>query len=361
MKNSEVKGVTDIPATPFAFIWFIVRPYWKWLLFAVILVFLQQLFSDLQSYAFKGFIDAANLHEQQGSSLRLVFFWIFASPALLLLSVLAISSRVSVVSGSVSRLVYQFVNGILGIIFSLIVTLFLINSASSTLALAFVTGFIVLVPINYFLTRKQVELSAKMVESGVRLQGQVIDAITHISTVQQYVRRNYEIERIDESIKEYRDADVASDNFRERVLLINNIIVWIFIATIIIWAFLFWSRDLMTVGQLIMITTLTLGFMRALTHIGQSLNNLMEFYGEVREGLKEILLPHSIIDRPEARKLIVDDGVVTFENSTFAYDKDPRNVFENLSFIVKGGEKVGIVGTSGAGKTTLMKLLLRQH
>lgn len=403
MHKSDRRGVTEIPATPFAFIWFIVRPYRKWLLFAVILVFLQQLFSDFQSYTFKGFIDAANLYEQQGGSLRSVFLWVLASPALLLLSVLAIrgsqflmnyftvyartatvkklfeylslhslsyfndrfsgalSSRVSVVSGSVSRLVYQFINGILGIIFSLIVTLILISSASSTLTIAFITGFIVLVPINYFLTRKQVELSAKMVESSVRLQGQVIDAITHISTVQQYVRRNYEIDRIDVAIKEYRDADVASDNFRERVLLINNIIVWIFIATIIIWAFSFWSRGLMTVGQLIMITTLTLGFMRALTHIGQSLNSLMEFYGEVREGLKEIIRPHEIVDRVGAKKLEIKDSLVVFDNTTFAYDKDPRNIFDKLSFTVKGGEKVGIVGTSGAGKTTLMKLLLRQH
>ncbi len=392
-----------IPSTPFAFIWFVVRPYWRWLMFVVVLVFLQQLFSDLQSYAFKGFIDAANIYEQEGSSLRLVFLWILASPVLLLLSVSAIrgngfimnyftvhvrtaavkklfghlslhslsyfndrfsgalSSKVSVVSSSVSRLVFQFVNGILSILFSLIVTLVLINSASNTLAITFITGFIILVPTNFFLTRKQVELSGKMVETGARLQGQVIDTITNISAVQQYARRDYEIERIDEAIKEYREADVRSDNFRERILVINNIIVWIFIAVIIVWAFVFWSRGLMSVGQLIMVTTLTLGFMRALTHIGQSLNNLMEFYGEVKVGLKEIIQPHDIVDSQNARKLKVGEGVVIFENTTFAYDKDPRKVFENLSFKVKGGEKVGIVGSSGAGKTTLMKLLLRQH
>lgn len=403
MRNSETRGVTEIPATPFAFIWFAARPYWKWLVFAIILTFLHQLFGDLQSYAIRGFVDSASAYKNNEASIALVFMWLAAGPTLLLLTVTttrgtgflmnyltvharttavkklfeylslhslsyfndrfsgALSSKVGIVSSNVSRLLSLFVGGIFGIFFSLVVTLILINSASTTLAVTFMSGFIILVPINLMLTRKQVELSAKMVETMTRLQGQVIDAVTNISAVQQYARRDYEIERLDKVIDEHREADVNSDNYREKVLAINNFLVWIFIATIVLWAFMLWSDGEMSTGQLMMITSLTFGFMKALTHIGQSLNNIMEFYGEVRNGLNEIIRPHEITDMAGAKMLEVAGGQVIFDNATFAYDKDPRNVFKNLSFTVKAGEKVGIVGTSGAGKTTLMKLLLRQH
>jgi ATP-binding cassette subfamily B protein len=404
MSKSSTRNITaSLPSTPFAFIWFVLRPYWKWLFVAIFLSFLHQLFSDSMSYVFKGFVDSADLYQQGEESLRTVFIWIAASPILLLLTVTVIrlngfvmnylsvhartsaikslfeylsahslsyfnnrfsgslSSKVNSTSGNVSRLVNQFVFNILGILFSIIITFFLINSASGALAIAFVGGIALLVPVNFFLTRKQVNLSQKMVETMAKLQGQVIDTVTNISTVQQYARRDYEINRLDEVINEHRKADVMSDNFRERILAINNIIVWIFISGIIMWAALLWSEQMISVGQLIMITTLTLGFMRTLTHIGQYFNNIMEFYGEVKNGLEEIVIPHNIVDKPVAQKLEVSDGSVSLGNVLFAYESDSNKVFKNLSLGIKGGEKVGIVGRSGSGKTTLMKLLLRQH
>ena len=144
-------------------------------------------------------------------------------------------------------------------------------------------------------------------------------------------------------------------------MITNNVFIGIFIGGVVLWAFSLWSKEIITVGSLVMIIALTRGFMRDLTHIGQNVNNIMEIFGETKNGLNEIIQPHGITDKTGAKKLKVVEGIVVFDNITFAYEKDPRNVFKNLSFAVRGGEKVGIVGTSGAGKTTLMKLLLRQH
>ena len=388
----------NIPSTPFKFIWFAIKPYKKWLWWVVVFIFLNQLFGDLQSYAFRGFVDAAvnGLNNQ-------VLYWIIAIPAFLFFGFITIrangfmmnyltvhartyalerlfahlsmhslsyfndrfagvlTSRVNVASNNVSRLLGEFINQICGTLASLAVTTVLIYSVSPTIAPALITGFIVLIPFNLLITRKQVALASKMVETGAKLQGQIVDAISNISAVQQYARRFFEMKLIGKAAEEHRYADVASDNFREKVLLVNSLLVWGFISTIVIWAYTIWSRGEISVGELIMITTLTLGFAKSLTWIGQRVNAFMESYGEVRNSLNEIVRPHDITDKSGARRLNVEKGEVQFDNVSFAYDHDKRKVFANLSFEVKGGEKVGVVGTSGAGKTTLMKLLLRQH
>lgn len=237
MYKSDGRDVTEIPATPFAFVWFSLKPYKKWLFWAIFLTFTRQLFSDLEAYALKGFIDAANnFTNNSGIPLFSVFLWVALIPILLLLTVVCIrgtefmmhqwtarartfavkklfeylslhslsyfsdrfsgslSTRVGTISSNVSRLAYQFTNQILSVLFSLIITFFLIKSASIALATVFIIGFIILIPINFFLTRKQIVLSEKMSETFAKLQGQVIDAITHISAIQHYVRRNYEID-----------------------------------------------------------------------------------------------------------------------------------------------------------------------
>lgn len=402
MKKAGTKGV-EIPSTPFAFIWFALKPYKKWFFLAILFIFLADLFGGLQSYAFKGFVDSANLYASGKESIGTVFLWIIMYPILLLFSVGAVratafmlnyfsvyartralktlfeylslhsqsyfndrfsgalSEKVNTVSHNVSRLLDQFIWSILSLFVSFFVSSIIILSVNKTLALAFVCGFLILIPINLILSRGQAILSSQRAEFVAKLRGQVIDVVTNITAVQQYAHRLYEIIRLDKSIAEYKDIDLKRNNYREWILVINNVLVGAFVSTIVIWSFFVWSDGLISVGSLVMIVTLTRGFMRDLTHIGQNINNIMEAYAEMQNGLQEVVRPHEITDKPNAKRLEVDKGEVVFENATFAYDRDPRKVFDNLSFKVRKGQKVGVVGTSGAGKTTLMKLLLRQY
>lgn len=400
----EKRENIEIPSTPFAFIWFCIKPYKKWYLWGTFLYFLFNIFISLQAYTYKGFVDAANSYGiQHAGSVNSVFWWVLAYPALILLAAIAsrgsgflfnwwtvyarteaidslfkylslhslsyfndrfsgaLSNRVSVVSDNVSRLAAQVSWNSFGLLVPFFVTTTVLLNVSKSLTLTFVLGFLILIPLNIWMTRLQKYLSERRVELGTKLRGEVVDVITNISGVQQYAHRSYEINRLNKTINNYRDADVKSDNFGERIFAINNFLIVIFISAIIIWSFFLWSKGSMSIGTLVMIVSLVGGFMTTLSNIGQNINAAMKSYGEMKEGLRDIIIPHDIVDKPNARKLSVEKSEVVFENVTYAYSKDPRKIFENLSFKVKGGQKVGIVGTSGAGKTTLMKLLLRQH
>jgi ABC-type multidrug transport system fused ATPase/permease subunit len=88
-------------------------------------------------------------------------------------------------------------------------------------------------------------------------------------------------------------------------------------------------------------------------------SRLSQSLGEMREGLAEIFVPYSIIDAPHAPDLVLKEGAITWRQVSFRFGEVP--VFSDFSLTIPGGQRVGLVGSSGAGKTTFVSLLLRQH
>jgi ABC-type multidrug transport system fused ATPase/permease subunit len=85
----------------------------------------------------------------------------------------------------------------------------------------------------------------------------------------------------------------------------------------------------------------------------------VSYYGQVNEGLEELLEPHEIVDKPDAKALSVRDAGIEFKSVDFAY-RGKRVFRGDFDLRIAGGEKVGLVGHSGAGKSTLVSLLLRR-
>jgi ATP-binding cassette, subfamily B, multidrug efflux pump len=86
--------------------------------------------------------------------------------------------------------------------------------------------------------------------------------------------------------------------------------------------------------------------------------SLFEHIGTVQDGMNTLSKPHTVLDRPEAKALVVPRGEVKFENVQFAYG-GKKVVIDDLNLTIRPGEKIGLVGRSGAGKSTVVNLLLR--
>ena len=82
-----------------------------------------------------------------------------------------------------------------------------------------------------------------------------------------------------------------------------------------------------------------------------------KYFGEAREGLEEILSEHLIVDNPKAIDFVFPKGAITIDSIDFNYEN--TKVFNNFSVTIPAGQKIGFIGRSGAGKTTLVSLLLR--
>lgn len=123
------------------------------------------------------------------------------------------------------------------------------------------------------------------------------------------------------------------------------------------YVFYAWSKELLTTGQVVQIFNTSGGAMTMMWHVGTTLPSVFQSVGFMKQSLSLVREPQDILDQPGAKPLILTGGAITFDNVTFRYGN--KDVFKDKSIVISGGEKVGVVGYSGAGKSSFANLILR--
>jgi len=119
-----------------------------------------------------------------------------------------------------------------------------------------------------------------------------------------------------------------------------------------------WTVDAVSIGAVAVAIGLVLRIWNMSQWIMWEMSQMFEHVGTVQDGIATISLPRLVEDKPGAKALTVARGEIVFENVSFHYGRK-GGVIENLSLTIRPGEKIGLVGRSGAGKSTFVNLLLR--
>ncbi|MBI4089787.1 MAG: ABC transporter ATP-binding protein [Candidatus Kerfeldbacteria bacterium] len=119
-----------------------------------------------------------------------------------------------------------------------------------------------------------------------------------------------------------------------------------------------WQVGTFSVGDFVLVQTYLIQLMTNLWEVSRTVQRVYQDLAEAEEMVEILNTPHEVVDRPNAQGLTVSQGRITFNDVTFAY-RQTREIIQNFSLDVKPGEKVGLVGPSGAGKTTIVGLLFR--
>jgi ABC-type multidrug transport system fused ATPase/permease subunit len=127
-----------------------------------------------------------------------------------------------------------------------------------------------------------------------------------------------------------------------------------------------WVHGRMTAGDFVMVTTLTGSLLQTAYTLGQRIPDFYDQLGSAIESIDTLIVPATVRDEPGAGTLAVTSGAIHFERIAFAYEprgrgRGSRNIVQDFELYIPAGQRVGLVGPSGAGKTTLMGLLLRMH
>jgi ATP-binding cassette, subfamily B, multidrug efflux pump len=238
----------------------------------------------------------------------------------------------------------------------------LVLSADVRLAAPLAVWFCVYLLILRKLIPKLKRVSQKQADARSLMTGRIVDSYTNIATVKLFAHTNREAEYA----KEGMSAFLQSVYPQMRLVTVLNACVWFnnafLVFSISSLAIYLWLLAAITPGDIAIAISLSLRLNGMSQWIMWEVSNLFENIGTVQDGINSLSVPLTVQDKPDAPSLQVLGGAIEFKHLCFAYegpDKVANRVFNDLNIVIKAGEKVGLVGRSGAGKSSLVNLLLR--
>jgi ATP-binding cassette, subfamily B, bacterial len=124
------------------------------------------------------------------------------------------------------------------------------------------------------------------------------------------------------------------------------------------WAVRLWQQGAATAGDVVLVCTLGMSVLSATRDLAVALVDVTQHVARLSEALATLLIPHALRDHPEAAPLVQRGAAIELDNVSFAYP-DGQKVFSGLSLHLAPNQRVGLVGQSGGGKSTLFALLQR--
>jgi ATP-binding cassette subfamily B protein len=225
-------------------------------------------------------------------------------------------------------------------------------------------GIVVYFSASLLVGRECTRRSAVNNEARAAVTGRIVDVITNIRNVFFFANQAVEDRELKAYTGEERERRMALYRSVVRLRCVQytmDIMMWLgFVGG----ALYTWVHGAMGAGDFVMITALTGSLLQTAYNIGQRIPEFYEHLGAARESIDTLIVPQKIQDSPTATALDVKKGAIHFENVAFAYDatgRGPRNIVKDFGLHITAGQRVGLVGPSGAGKTTLMGLLMRMH
>ncbi|HEU4922819.1 MAG TPA: ABC transporter ATP-binding protein, partial [Burkholderiales bacterium] len=204
------------------------------------------------------------------------------------------------------------------------------------------------------------DLARESSEARSLVMARVVDSYTNIQTVKLFARLADEDAYVRESIDDHRAAMGRHMRLITRFhfcLTAMNAALLVATAAIGIWL---WAQGAVGAGIVAAALPLAWQLANVAGWVSWEVTAIFENVGVVQEGMQSIAVPHSGVDRPGAKPLEVSRGEIRFEDVTFAYGRrDGAAVLKSFELKVNAGERVGLVGRSGAGKSTIVNLLLR--
>jgi ATP-binding cassette, subfamily B, multidrug efflux pump len=190
------------------------------------------------------------------------------------------------------------------------------------------------------------------------MTGRITDAYTNIATVKLFSHTNREAGFAKSAMQDFMLTVHKQWRMISSFEIVNHILSMLLIASTAGATLYLWTEGKVGVGAVAAATAMALR-LNGISHwVMWEFASLFEHIGTVRDGMSILSRPRTVLDVSDAKPLDVTRGEIRFERVCFAYG-GTRNVLDDLNLVIRPGEKIGLVGRSGAGKSTIVNLLLR--
>ena len=269
-----------------------------------------------------------------------------------------ISNRVMQTAPSVRSTLTATISAVWYIIVYGVSAIALTASAERWLAVPILLWFSGYAALLYFLVPRIRERSKISSIARSELTGRIVDSYTNILTVKLFARAREEDQYVRDAVDRHVDLFTASQRLLTVFGATLDMLNALLIAGSGALALLLWRFGKIEVGAIAMVLPLSLQLTNMSRQIALRVTEIFEDIGVVQEGMLTIARPLQLPDPAHARPLTVKSGRIEFKNVTFGYGRE-TGVLKDFNLTIAPGEKIGLVGRSGAGKSTVVNLLLR--
>ncbi|RYH10902.1 ABC transporter ATP-binding protein [Tropicimonas sp. IMCC6043] len=269
-----------------------------------------------------------------------------------------LSNRVMQMGNAVEDSAYIFLEAIWFSLVYVIGALLVVAGIKPVLALALLVWLGLYIGYLFILVPRVTHASEKFSDGRSAVTGRVVDAYTNVESVKLFAGTDAEENFGLNAFRRLRLRLLRFTRLATEMHVVLNLLNGFLMAGVGGLAIWLWSQGQVTIGEVSAALALTLRLNGMSGWIMWVTIRLFEHFGVIREGLRSISVPHSVVDAPAAPALVRGPGEIVFDDVSHHYGKRTGGL-DHVSLTIRPGEKVGLVGPSGAGKSTLISLLLR--
>lgn len=190
------------------------------------------------------------------------------------------------------------------------------------------------------------------------LSGIVVDIISNIISVKMFSNQFYELSYIGKEQQKEAISNKKLINSMNLFQVFTYIPILLMIGCVIYFLIISWQKESITTGDFVFIFSMVFFISQQMWHLSNALANLFRDIGTAQQALTLISCPRNVIDDPFAKPIEVKKGKICFKNVSFNYGKN-SSLLQNINLEINPGDKIGLVGFSGSGKSTFVNLILR--
>lgn len=268
----------------------------------------------------------------------------------------SLANKIRDLFNSTPKMLEAILYSFLTVTLSLVIAFFALFSIHKFFAFGLIIWAILFFYMAFRAAKLTNRMSLNVANQQTKIMGNIVDILSNIANVKFFANTTFESRRIASFQNKYTQL------FEKRGIFLVKFYAWhgltfiaYYVACIV---FLIWlySKSMVTLGDFLMLFTINNFMIHAMWMAANEMRTFLEEMGTVNQALQIINTPLEIKDGEQ--KLEVEKGEIIFENVKFSYH-DGQPIFAGKSVTIKPGEKVGLVGHSGGGKSTFVNLILR--
>jgi ATP-binding cassette, subfamily B, bacterial len=240
----------------------------------------------------------------------------------------------------------------------ILIILIILLSMRIFLGIAVLVWVGIFVSFAYWISGLKLKLDVKLAEQDTKTTGHLADTITNSINLKLFTSERSEIKRFSEITNELFNRRRKAWNMGNHANVVQGMAM-VFLELVVMYSAVnYWQKGELTIGDVVLIQTCLGQIFDRLWDFSRSIKNIYEGLADSREMSEMLMIPHEVQDLPDATELVVKHGAISYRNVSFNYHQN-SSIFQGFNLDIKPREKIALVGHSGGGKSTAVKILFR--